>query len=340
MQRVRENIYTQVFYQKDAPAHFPDWIPRVTVPKSGGTVTHAIVDDAATLVYLANQGCITPHVWLSRVPDLQLPDRMIIDLDPGDGGVADARFAAKLARDVLDEAGLAPYLMATGSRGYHVVVPIKPLADFEEVRAVAFGLAEAMARRAPDRLTTEFYKEKRGGPPVPRLQPQRLGADGRAAVLGATQSAVRRSPCRSAGTSSTSIAPDDFNVRTIARPARRRARPVARVRSPRPRRSRRPRDGSPPNFLQALAKLALASGHERPNQDHPVPERRARLADRQRRRVRFLRDARSLAKPRPLSRRCQISRIWRAPVRHRPAPARRDRPPGHAARRLHGHDRP
>jgi len=141
MQRVRDNIHAQVFYQKDAPPHFPDWVHRVTVPKSGGTVTHAICDDAASLVYLANQGCITPHVWLSRVPDLQLPDRMIIDLDPGDGGVADARFAATIARDVLAQAKLAPYLMATGSRGYHVIVPIKPVADFEEVRALAFGLA-------------------------------------------------------------------------------------------------------------------------------------------------------------------------------------------------------
>jgi bifunctional non-homologous end joining protein LigD len=163
MQRVRETIYTQVFYQKDAPAYFPDWIARVEVPKVGGTVTHAIADDAASLVYLANQGVITPHVWLSRVPDLELPDRMIIDLDPGDGGVADARFAALIARDVLMEAGLVPYLMATGSRGYHCVVPLRPQADFEEVRAVAFGLSEVMAGRAPDRLTTEFYKEKRAG---------------------------------------------------------------------------------------------------------------------------------------------------------------------------------
>ncbi|MDL2335212.1 MAG: non-homologous end-joining DNA ligase [Chloroflexota bacterium] len=163
MQRVRETIYTQVFYQKDAPDYFPDWIARVEVPKVGGTVTHAVINDAASLVYLANQGCITPHVWLSRVPDLQRPDRMIIDLDPGDGGVADARLAAHLAREVVEAAGLVPHLMATGSRGYHVVVPLRPQADFEEVRAVAFGLAEVMARRVPDRLTTEFYKEKRDG---------------------------------------------------------------------------------------------------------------------------------------------------------------------------------
>ncbi|MEO6350238.1 MAG: non-homologous end-joining DNA ligase [Candidatus Limnocylindrales bacterium] len=163
MQRVRDNIRTQVFYQKDAPPHFPDWIRRVVVPKVGGTVTHVVCDDAASLVYIANQGCTTPHVWLSRVGALDKPDRMIIDLDPGDGGVADARFAAVLAREILTDAGLVPYLMATGSRGYHVVVPIRPQADFEEVRSVAFGLAEAMARRAPDRLTTEFYKVERAG---------------------------------------------------------------------------------------------------------------------------------------------------------------------------------
>jgi bifunctional non-homologous end joining protein LigD len=150
-------------YQKAIPSHFPDWIHRVTVPKVGGTVTHVVADDAATLVYLANQGCITPHVWLSRVPHLELPDRMIIDLDPGAGGVADARFAAHLARQVLTEAGLFPYLMATGSRGYHVVVPLRVRDTFEDVREVCFGLAEALARRAPDRLTTEFYKAERAG---------------------------------------------------------------------------------------------------------------------------------------------------------------------------------
>ena len=163
MQRVRDGIHGQVFYQKDMPSHFPDWIRRIVVPKVGGTVTHVVCDDAATLVYLANQGVITPHVWLSRVEHLDRPDRMIIDLDPGSGGVADARFAAHLARDLLTEAGLVPYLMATGSRGYHVVVPLRVRNTFEEVRELCFGLAEALARRAPDRLTTEFYKAERAG---------------------------------------------------------------------------------------------------------------------------------------------------------------------------------
>ena len=162
MQRVQGTIEDSVFFQKNIGGHFPVWIRRVTVPKSGGTVTHVICDDAASLVYIANQGSITPHVWLSTVDHLDRPDRMIIDLDPGPGGVADARFAARLAREVLSEAGLAPHLMATGSRGYHVVVPLKPADDFEEVRGVSFSLAEAMVRRAPDRVTTEFHKVDRG----------------------------------------------------------------------------------------------------------------------------------------------------------------------------------
>jgi bifunctional non-homologous end joining protein LigD len=214
MQRVRENIATQVFYQKDAPPYFPAWIKRVTVPKSGGTVTHAICDDSASLVYLANQGCITPHVWLSQVPELHMPDRMIIDLDPGDGGVADARFAAHLAHDVMTAAGLAPYLMATGSRGYHVVVPIKPQLDFEQVRAIAFRLSEQMERRAPDRLTTEFYKEKRRG---------RLFLDcnrnawAQTAVPPYSVRPKPRAPVAVpiAWDELDSVAPDQFNVRTI-----------------------------------------------------------------------------------------------------------------------------
>jgi bifunctional non-homologous end joining protein LigD len=126
-------------------------------------VTHVICDDAATLVYIANQGSLTPHVWLSRVDHLDRPDRLILDLDPGAGGAADGRFAAHAARRLLTDAGLVPYLMATGSRGFHVVVPLRPTATFDEVRTVANGLAEALVRHAPDRLTTEFRKDKRLG---------------------------------------------------------------------------------------------------------------------------------------------------------------------------------
>jgi bifunctional non-homologous end joining protein LigD len=162
MQRVHDSIASGAFYQKAAPSSAPEWVHRVTVPKKGGTVTHAVCDDAATLVYLANQNCITPHVWLSRQPSLDKPDRLIVDLDPGPAGIAGARGAAQIVRDALIEAGLSPYLMATGSNGFHVVVPIEPVETFDTVAEVAWQFAALLASRSPDVLTTEFYKEKRG----------------------------------------------------------------------------------------------------------------------------------------------------------------------------------
>ena len=163
LQRMTDGLGGSVFYQKEISPHFPAWVHRVVVPKRGGRVTHAICDNAATLVYLANQGLVTPHPWLSRADDPLRPDRMIFDLDPSSDRVADVRFAARAMRDVLVDAGLDPYLMATGSRGFHVIVAIRRDQRFPLVHAVAQELAEAAVRRAPDRLTIEFSKSRRGG---------------------------------------------------------------------------------------------------------------------------------------------------------------------------------
>jgi bifunctional non-homologous end joining protein LigD len=162
LQRLPEGLGGPVFYQKQISGYFPDWIHRTTVAKEGGTVTHVLCDDAATLVYLANQGCLTPHPWLSRADDPDRPDRMIVDLDPSTDDVDDVRFAARVAREVVTQAGLEPYLMATGSRGFHIVVPLRRAEAFDEVRSVSRGLAEALARRAPERLTTAARKADRG----------------------------------------------------------------------------------------------------------------------------------------------------------------------------------
>ena len=110
---------------KTVPKYFPDWIHRATVPKRGGTVTHALADDAATLVYLAGQNVVTPHIWLSRADEPRKPDRLILDFDPSGGGFADVRAAARDAGERLRDAGLVPYAMVTGSRGVHVVCPLR-----------------------------------------------------------------------------------------------------------------------------------------------------------------------------------------------------------------------
>jgi bifunctional non-homologous end joining protein LigD len=163
MQRLPEGLGGEVFYQKETPAYFPGWIRRVRVRKQGGTVNHVVCDDAATLVYLAAQACITPHVWLSRADRLDRPDRMILDVDPGPAGTSEARFAAGAVRDLLVEVGLTPYLMATGSRGYHVVVPLRRGDSFDEVRRVARQFMRILAEREPERLTAEPRKDARRG---------------------------------------------------------------------------------------------------------------------------------------------------------------------------------
>ena len=163
MQRFPEGIGKPGFFQKDVPAYFPEWIRRVQVPKRGGRVTHAIACDAATLVYLAGQACITPHVWLSRADELDRPDRLIFDLDPSNGSFAEIRQAARAVGQLLEELGLAAFAMTTGSRGVHVWVPLRRQARFDEVRSFARDVARVMVQRAPDQLTLEARKQKRAG---------------------------------------------------------------------------------------------------------------------------------------------------------------------------------
>jgi bifunctional non-homologous end joining protein LigD len=150
------------FFLKAVPDYFPDWVERVTVEKRGGTVTHALANDAATLVYLAGQNVVTLHTWLSKADEPAQPDRVIIDFDPSGGGFADVRAAAREAGRRLRDAGLATYAMVTGSRGIHVVCPIKRGPSFSDVHGYARALAEGMVEDDPRRLTLEWKKVDRG----------------------------------------------------------------------------------------------------------------------------------------------------------------------------------
>jgi bifunctional non-homologous end joining protein LigD len=163
LERYPDGIDAQKVYQQHAGKHFPDWIPRVEVRKEGGTVLHAVVREGAALVYLAQQGCITPHAWTSRADRLERPDRLIIDLDPSEGSDLDVRTAALTVGETLRELGLEPFAMTTGSKGFHLVVPLQRRADHEAVREVASGIAALIAAREPERFTTEFRKAKRDG---------------------------------------------------------------------------------------------------------------------------------------------------------------------------------
>jgi bifunctional non-homologous end joining protein LigD len=164
MQRFPDGIGGKGFFHKDVPDYFPGWIKRVQVPKSKGTVTHAVANDSNTLVYLTNQNTITPHVWLSRADRVWQPDRMVIDLDPAPGSDFGAvRRAARNTGDLLRELGLTPFAQVTGSKGIHVWTPLRRRARHDEVRAFAGEIGAVLAARHPDDLTTEWRKEKRDG---------------------------------------------------------------------------------------------------------------------------------------------------------------------------------
>jgi bifunctional non-homologous end joining protein LigD len=151
------------FFMKSVPKYFPDWIATVTVPKRGGSLTQVVAQDAATLVYLAGQNVITPHVWLSRADRPHEPDRLIIDLDPAPGvSFTEVRAAARDAGERLRDAGLVPFAMVTGSRGVHVVCPLRRGPSFPEVHGVARALAETMVADDPGHLTLEWRRADRG----------------------------------------------------------------------------------------------------------------------------------------------------------------------------------
>jgi bifunctional non-homologous end joining protein LigD len=151
------------YFLKSVPDHFPDWIETTRVAKRGGSLTQILAEDPATLVYLAGQNVITPHVWLSRADQPRRPDRLILDFDPSPGaGFAMVRSAAREAGARLHAAGLAPFAMVTGSRGVHVVCPLRRGPSFSAVHSYARSIAEEMVADDPKRLTLEWRRADRG----------------------------------------------------------------------------------------------------------------------------------------------------------------------------------
>lgn len=162
MQRFPDGIAASGFFQKAIPDHFPGWIDRVTMTKEDGRIDHVVANSGAFLVYLANQGCITPHLGLARTGKPDHPDRLVFDLDPSDDDFAKVRDAARRLKDLLDSLELVSFVQTTGSRGLHIVVPLDRSADFDRTREFAHGVASHLAERHDDSLTVAQRKDKRG----------------------------------------------------------------------------------------------------------------------------------------------------------------------------------
>ena len=163
MERYPAGIGQKGFIQKDVSKGFPEWLQRVEVPKKNGTSFYALVNDARALLWTANQNSITPHVWSSRVPELDRPDLCVFDLDPSNEDPDALRSAALQLRALLEEFGLPSWLKTSGSKGFHIVVPLDGQDGFDIVHRFAHGLATVLVDRDPAHLTQEFLKADRAG---------------------------------------------------------------------------------------------------------------------------------------------------------------------------------
>lgn len=217
MERYHRGISAKGFFQKDVSKGFPAWLQRVEVQKKGGTVHHPVANDVESLLWLANQNAVTLHVWTSRVSDLFHPDLCVFDLDPAMDNHAGVRAAALGLRDLLGELGLRAWIKTSGSKGFHIAVPLDCEAEFGEVEAFAHQVGKVLVSRDPSRLTQEFSKADRGG----RIFID-TGRNGYSATFAAAYTVRAKptapvsAPCTWEEIERGEVAPPTFTLRTMA----------------------------------------------------------------------------------------------------------------------------
>jgi bifunctional non-homologous end joining protein LigD len=218
MERYPAGIDKPGFWQKDVSKGFPEWLERVEVPKKNGTVHHPLVTDTRTLLWMANQNTITPHVWVSRVPTLQNPDVCVFDLDPSRDGELDVLRAVAIAlRDLLNELGITSWVKTSGSKGFHIVVSLDGESGTSDVAKFADAVGTLLVKRDPQHLTQEFHKADRHG----RILVD-TGRNGYSATFAAPY-AVRAkpgapisAPCTWEEVEAGLVGPRSFTLRTMA----------------------------------------------------------------------------------------------------------------------------
>ena len=152
------------FWQKNTPPYYPTWIPRVDLPTDEGKpVQYALVNDVETLAYLVNQGTITFHPYLSRVKNLDRPDFVLFDLDPGGANFGDVVRIANLLHGIFDDERVESFPKTSGKSGIHVLVPWRRPGGYDESRDWAMSVAGRVIKALPDLATVERFKAARGG---------------------------------------------------------------------------------------------------------------------------------------------------------------------------------
>jgi bifunctional non-homologous end joining protein LigD len=163
LERFNAGIAGPRVFQKNVEKGFPAWLKRVKVKKKDGVVNHVLVTDTRGLLWVANQNSITPHVWVSRAPKIMKPDVMIFDLDPSDDDVARLRKGALTLRTLLEELGLESWVKTSGSKGYHIAVPLDAKVDYGKAATFAHAVGGLLIERDAKNFTREFYKKDREG---------------------------------------------------------------------------------------------------------------------------------------------------------------------------------
>jgi bifunctional non-homologous end joining protein LigD len=217
MERYPSGIASKGFWQKDVSRGFPDWLERVEVPKKGGVVHHPLVTDTRSLLWTVNQNTITHHVWTRRTTNLQNPDVCVFDFDPAGDDSKGVAAAALALRSLLKELGLPCRVKTSGSKGFHVVVPLDGAARTGTVARFANSVGTLLVARDPRHLTQEFSKADRGG----RILVD-TGRNGYSATFAAPYTVRAKpgapvsAPCTWEEIERGQVAPRSFTLRTMA----------------------------------------------------------------------------------------------------------------------------
>lgn len=217
MERYPNGIGAKGFIQKDVSKGFPAWLKRVEAPKQGGVVHYPLANDARSLEWFANQNTITLHVWPSRAPRIDRPDLCVLDLDPSCDDPDILRAVMLEVRAVLDQLGHRSWVKTSGSKGFHVVVPLTARATFERSSALAGTIADVLVERLPELVTREFTKADRGDRIYLDTARNRAGATVAAVyTVRARAGAPVSAPCTWDEIAAGEVRPQTFTLRNMA----------------------------------------------------------------------------------------------------------------------------
>lgn len=162
MLRCPDGINGETFIQKETPSYFPKWIDRQKISLKEKTLTQTLVNNEATFVYLANQACITFHLGLSKIDKIKYPSYLIFDLDPSSDDIMLLKSVVDRVKTLLDHISVKAFIQTTGSRGFHIYIPLKRELTFKATHAFAKKFASYLGEEYPEEITIAQSKEKRG----------------------------------------------------------------------------------------------------------------------------------------------------------------------------------